>query len=363
MKVLIVFNHPAPYKVSIFNELSKYVDLTVLFERNKAKDRPLSFYNKNNYLFRSITLKDGYVCNEGSISSGVRNYIKKHYMEYDQIVMNGYSHLAEIKAIRFLQKHGIPYSLLINGGVIHNKESLLKKRYKTSLIKGAKFYMSPSQKSNEYLIYYGANKDKIYNYPYSNLDENEILSSEVNKNEIREKYNLPKEETIFVNASQFIDRKNNMLLLELFLNRKETLLLVGEGKEKVKYEKFIKDHNMKNVIIKDFLPKEELCPLLRACDAFVTLAKEDIFGHTTLEALANGLPVVSSNKVNSSLEYIKDGKNGFIVELENKENIQKMLTKSLYLNKKDIISSVKSNTFQSCGKALYEILKKEENND
>ena len=34
MRVLIIFNHPAPYKVSVFNELAKYVDLTVLFERN-----------------------------------------------------------------------------------------------------------------------------------------------------------------------------------------------------------------------------------------------------------------------------------------------------------------------------------------
>ena len=44
MRVLIIFNHPAPYKVNAFNELAKYVDLTVIFERTKAKDRPDSFY-------------------------------------------------------------------------------------------------------------------------------------------------------------------------------------------------------------------------------------------------------------------------------------------------------------------------------
>ena len=31
MKILIVFNHPAPYKVRGFNELAKYVDLDVIF--------------------------------------------------------------------------------------------------------------------------------------------------------------------------------------------------------------------------------------------------------------------------------------------------------------------------------------------
>ena len=49
MRVLIIFNHPAPYKVEAFNELSKYCDLTVLFERTKAKDRPDSFYAANEY--------------------------------------------------------------------------------------------------------------------------------------------------------------------------------------------------------------------------------------------------------------------------------------------------------------------------
>ena len=68
MKVLIVFNHPAPYKVRSFNELAKHVDLTVLFERVKANDRPDIFYSEDQYAFNAIFLKDGYVGNEGSIS-------------------------------------------------------------------------------------------------------------------------------------------------------------------------------------------------------------------------------------------------------------------------------------------------------
>ena len=61
MRVLIIFNHPAPYKVHAFNELAKYVDLTVLFERTKAKDRPDSFYSANKYEFKNMFLKDHYL--------------------------------------------------------------------------------------------------------------------------------------------------------------------------------------------------------------------------------------------------------------------------------------------------------------
>ena len=104
MRVLIIFNHPAPYKVNAFNELAKFVDLTVLFERTKAKDRPNSFYSSNEYKFNYLFLKDGYFGREGSLSNNVKKYIKNHHQEYDVILMNGYSHLAELKAIRYIEK-------------------------------------------------------------------------------------------------------------------------------------------------------------------------------------------------------------------------------------------------------------------
>ena len=116
MKVLIVFNHPAPYKVKLFNELSKYVDLTVIFERKKAKNRPKEFYSETDYKFNAIVLKHGYMGNEGSFSGRVKSHIRKHRKEYDFIIMNGYSHLSEMMAISYMIKKRIPYLLMINGG-------------------------------------------------------------------------------------------------------------------------------------------------------------------------------------------------------------------------------------------------------
>ena len=118
MRVLIIFNHPAPYKVKAFNELSKYVSLTVLFERTRAKNRPDSFYDTNKYNFETVFLTDGYIGNEGTLSNKTREYIKRNHSKFDLIIMNGYSHLAEIKAIRYMSRHNIKFGLLINGGLV-----------------------------------------------------------------------------------------------------------------------------------------------------------------------------------------------------------------------------------------------------
>ena len=57
MKVLIVFNHPAPYKINFFNELSKHIDLDVIFERVKERDRSKLFYSEKKCDFNVINIK------------------------------------------------------------------------------------------------------------------------------------------------------------------------------------------------------------------------------------------------------------------------------------------------------------------
>ena len=359
MRVLIIFNHPAPYKVNAFNELAKYVDLTVLFERTKAKDRPDSFYAGNKYNFKYLFLKHGYIGKEGSISNDVRRFIKLNHQNYDVILMNGYSHVAEIKAIKYMSSHKIRFGLLINGGIANKKEFFIKKAYKSSLIKKASFYLSPSQEANEYLKYYGADPTKIHNYFYSNLFDKEIKgATKKEKEEFRNKYSLSLDKKIFINPSQFIDRKNNLFLISLFKDREDVLLLVGDGPLKKDYERYIKDNKMDNVIILPYQSKEALFELYKASDVHITLSKKDIFGHTVLESLANGVPVISSKEVISALEYVKDGYNGFVVDLNDIETIKLAMDKCSSSMHANALESVKNNTFENSAKSIYEILDK-----
>ena len=170
-KVLIVFNHPAPYKVRLFNELSKAFDLHVIFERASNSDRNKGFYFEEKYNFTTHKVHGLKIGHEGFISCGVKKHIKHN--EYDLIIMNGYSHHSEMKAISYLKKHKMPYVLYINGGTI-KKESCLKRKIKTHFITGANSYLSPDDESNKYLIHYGADLKRIFNYPYSTIFENEF---------------------------------------------------------------------------------------------------------------------------------------------------------------------------------------------
>lgn len=359
MKVLIVFNHPAPYKVNLFNLLNKDMDLDVIFERKKASNRVDDFYKDNVYDFNHIFLKRGAFGEEQSNTGELVKYLKVHAKEYDLIIMNGYSRLTEMRAIRYLNKNHIPFTLYINGGTI-KKECFIKRKIKTKYISSASSYLSPSREADEYLIYYGAKEDKIYHYSNSTVFEKQLVDHPLNKKEkeaLREKLNLPIG-TLFISASQFIERKNILFLLECFKGLDEKLLLVGAGPLKEAYVNFIRDNNMNNVIMMDYLPSEQLFELIRACDAFITLSKEDIYGHTINESFAQGVPVISSQNVVSAHKLIKENVNGYIVDLNDKESIIDKIKHIRGDMGDEALKTARENTFEVMAKQQVEIIKK-----
>lgn len=357
MKALIVFNHPAPYKVKLFDELAKKIDLFVIFERKSAKDRPTTFYSENDFKFKNICFKKGYVGKENSFTFELKKYIKKNYKNYDLIIMNGYSTISEQIAINYMIKNHIPYVLFINGGVIKEKESFIKRNLKKRYISNAVGYFSPNKQANMFLEYYGAKKP-ICVYPYSTYFEKDICDSNLtqeNRKALRNKYQLP-EGKLIISASNFIPRKNNIELFDAVKGEKCSLVLYGNGPLREQYFEYLKQNSITNVIIKDFVPNKELIDIMSCCDAFITLSKEDIYGHTTLEALAAGLPVISSTNVVSSLSVIENGINGFLVS--SKEEIKNALNKVDYdLMSLNCINTAKQYTIEKEVKAIVEGMK------
>ena len=362
MKILIVFNHPAPYKVDLFNELAKSNDLTVLFERETCSNRPLEFYSKKDYNFEHIFLKAGSFSEENCASSDVKNYIKNFHDKFDLIIMNGYSTFAEIKAINYMIRNKIPYSLYINGGVVR-REFLFKKLLKTKLIAHAQYYFSPCEKADEYLLHYKANKSSIFHYTYSTVFESDLCVkplSDVEKQNLRDFYHLPKGK-LFVTAGQFIKRKNLKQTIRLFDKVDGSLLLIGNGPLRASCIEYAKKKHLKNIYFIGYLEKKDLFDVLKVCDYYLFLSKEDIYGHATNEAFANALPVIASNKVVSAHALIKDGFNGYIVDLKNDKNIIEKLNKLENSMQINALFTAKNNTIERSVKdhnAIFEKIKK-----
>jgi glycosyltransferase involved in cell wall biosynthesis len=331
--VFFLFSHPAPYKVNLFNGLAKHVDLMVFFERKLGRYQRLQYVDQDRYQFQYRFLKGLPIGKENHVSLEVIHHLKTH--AYDFIVINGYSSFTEILTIRYLQRHQIPYYLYVNGGLIR-LESHLKFRFKKSLISQAIGYFSPTPLIDEYLMHYGATKEKIIHFPYSTIFSNEILTQPLSAQEklsLRKVIGLPEEGKIFMAIGEFIPRKNFVELIHAWRTVPRTmhLMLIGEGKETLLYRKLIRRYQLKNIHLTSFQPKNLILSYLRASDGFILLSKEDIYGHVVNEALSQGVPVLASDKVIAARVLIRPGINGYLLSLKDIDQLPKLLDQLLLI--------------------------------
>lgn len=323
MRIFWLFNHPAPYKVDLFNVLGRTSDLEVYFERASEGGRNSTFYAEKAKNFSA------HLCH--SLSWGpFNNYthdpikaLKKNH--YDVIVLNGWRTVTEQRTIAYCKRHHVPYVFAINGGLIPEKENHLYRKIKTHFISGAEAYLSPNKRSGQYLTHYGAEESRISYFPYSSVFESELLTRPLS---FEEKEAKRRElgivgKRVYCSAGQFIPRKNFPFLIQIWTKMPSdaTLYLLGEGPLKEECQRQIDSLGLKNVFLLPYHPHKELFEFFKACDAFVFLSKEDIYGHVVNEALSQGLPVVSSPCASAAGNLLENGKDGFIVPLDDEEKI------------------------------------------
>lgn len=334
MKVLYLTNLASPYRVDFFNELSKYCDLTVLFERKKATDRDDEWYS-DNFKFKAIFLNSKNIGNEASLSFEVIKYLKENF---DYIILGGYSTPTAMIASTYMKLHKIPYILNADGGFINDNERKLNYLIKKHFISSASYWLSSGKETNKYLKYYGAEKEKIFNFPFTSLREKDILKeciSDQERDRLRVKYNVPYKKVI-ISIGQFIHRKGFDWMIESYkdLDKDIGIYIIG-GKPTNYYIDLKNKYQMSNLHFVDFQDKENILNWYRLADLFVFPTREDIWGLVINEAMSQGLPVITTNKCLAGLELIKQEENGYIVECENKKELLERTNQYFNLNKNE----------------------------
>ncbi|KKQ22695.1 hypothetical protein A2999_01165 [Candidatus Wolfebacteria bacterium RIFCSPLOWO2_01_FULL_38_11] len=126
-------------------------------------------------------------------------------------------------------------------------------------------------------------------------------------------------------------------------------LLVGDGTEKPKIEKEINDLNVKNVIIKPFVSKEEYPYLVKDFDVgFVCLSgnnKTSFVPGKILGYMAAGKPILAFlNKESDGFVALKEANCGYAVNADNLEEAEK-ITRKIYAEK-DKLKEMGENGFK-----------------
>ncbi|MFZ8786698.1 glycosyltransferase family 4 protein, partial [Thermocrinis sp.] len=135
---------------------------------------------------------------------------------------------------------------------------------------------------------------------------------------LEKKFNLNKESLDVLFFGRLEDYKGIDTLVKAYEilkkeNLKIKLTIAGRGKINKDLEHKI---NELGIIFKNYwISNEELCRLIENCDVLVAPYKNATQSGMVSVALAYGVPIIATN-VGSFSEYIKDGVNGFLIDVD-----------------------------------------------
>jgi len=338
-RVVLISDIIAPYRLPLFEKLSQspLIDLQVYFLSESAKDRRWK---------RGLSCKFNYkVLPKIEIGFQVRDlftYLVNPTFpfrlireDYDVVISDGWFNFACQAAFFISKMSGKPYVLWSRSTVF--EPSLLRW---TSLplvkliVRHSDACIAPGKRAKEYLIYLGADEKKIFMARNTvDIDHFRRVSQLTRKDrcEIKQSQGIRTRKLILY-VGQLIEKKGVKYLVEAYSQlRKEYddvgLLILGYGYKKQELKKLCQSQNVPDVYFVDHVEIDEMPKFYGIADLFVLPSRQDIWGLVLNEAMACGLPVITTKKVGASVDLVREGINGWIVAEENPAELYEAIKK------------------------------------
>jgi len=187
-------------------------------------------------------------------------------------------------------------------------------------------------------IWEGAGKVVALSNDLSNLAKKTSGDQEITiiRNGINTKEFCPNEETLkkeetfnILFVGRLIERKGAIYALSAFrdFSKKHPnarLIIAGEGPMKEEYEKFVRKNNLsEKVVFLGIVNHNEIARIYQKSHLFLLPSLNEALGNVMQEALASGLPIITTDTGASELM----SENGFIIRKKNSQDIYDSLEK------------------------------------
>lgn len=354
MKVFYYCNFPSPYYIGFLNELGKKCELTAVFERGDSSERDSSWKSYSAPNIKKIIILHGiHIKADMAFCPQITSIIRKE--KFDSYILHDPASPTGMWLIWYMKLHKIPFILQSEGGFRGDGKTGIKEKYKRALMSGAQLYLSPMSIEREYFISYGASKDTLRWYPFASFYRSDVLEKPLSFDErMRLRNDLGvKENKVVVSVGRIIPSKGYDVLIEAVKDmEREIGIYIISGNATDELQQLIDSYSLPNVHFVQFMPKEKLWRYYQMADLLALPTRIDTWGLFVNEAMANGLPVITTKKCIAGLELIEDGENGYLIDVDDvtalRERIEEVLNDPILRNQMAInnISKIKNYTFE-----------------
>lgn len=349
-KGIVVAEFPAPYRVAVFEKLSEEYKLDIFFEKSNDQER------SDDYTVKSSSAKF-YILNRKDDKKVFRKACR-NIKKYDFVLCYNAGILPGVYVMFCGILARVPCFTNLDGAFIRN--NFIRDTLKTFMFSHAALCFSSGKVATDYFLHYKAKRESILLHNFTSLTSKDIMKdmiSEKEKKNLRNKLGMQADDIYVISVGQFIKRKGYDILLSAWkqLNTKNNihLILIGGGSEKKCYLEMIQQYNIQNVELYEFMPKERIFEYYKASDIFVLPTREDVWGLVINEAMACGLPIITTNRCIAGQEMLS-GKNGAIYDFDNINELSMVLDK--YIEDRELrINQGKENIIKMQGNTMENI--------
>jgi len=202
-------------------------------------------------------------------------------------------------------------------------------------------YMFAVSNANKKIIEDRYNREVVL--LHNGVDINLFKKDENIRYEMRKKYNLENKK-VLLSIGRIVGWKGHKLVIKILPELKEFVyVVIGKGENLENLKKLAKKLDVKDrVLFLGEIDNKELYKSINMADLFIQPSiGHEAFGITLVEALSCGVPVIASRN-GGMIDIIKDGENGFLFEINNKEDLKKKILEAINI-KFTTIEYVKSN--------------------
>lgn len=334
-KVLIITNYPSPYRIPLFEKIAKKVDLCVYFTMVNDDDRDWELNFPYRFKYKILTHFNLKIEGKDILNYHFNPSIFKELLNnnYDIVISGGYSSLTSKIALLICKLKKVPF-ILWSGSTLYETSRMRKLAMPAIklFIKNCDAFIVYGSRAKDYIKSFNIPEEKIFiainvgDVSFF-LEKNNILKGQkdrlLKENKIKTKRNI-----LFV--GRLIPIKGLNYLIEAFkkLNSEFQdlgLLIIGTGP--LKHQLLDISKKCKDIHFIGFIQPPELPNYYKMADIFVLPSTYEVFSIVTSEAMASGLPIVTTTNNGASEDIIINGVNGFTIEKNRSEEIYLALSK------------------------------------
>lgn len=300
MRLALLTEIPAPYRIPLFNALAERVDLRVLFLA--ASDPRRGFYeqHRSEWRFDHRVLRGPQLRRGGRwlvLNRGVIRALRR--FRPDAVAVGGWNQPAFWLALAYCRARRIPLLVWIESTARDARsEARPLALARAAMVRGASGAYVPGSAAAEYARSLGV--ELVETAPNA-IDASVFEQAAVDRS--------GRDGCTFLYAGRLDPEKGLDTLLEAFREVPGELVLVGGGSDEQRLRALAGDR----VRFEGPKNRDELVAYYRDADVFVLPSRSEPWGMVLNEAAAAGLPLVATDESGAAHELIEEGVNGFRV--------------------------------------------------